>query len=306
MPTLIQIKDLTKKFGDNTVLDNINLEIPEGKIFGIIGINGSGKTTLLRILIGFYNIDKGKIIFKNKDVTKNIGEVRKIFGFATQNNCFYDKLSVKENLEYFGSLYGLSENIIQENISRILPLVELEQEKDKLAEKLSTGMQRRLDLACSLVHYPKVLILDEPTEDLDPPLRREMISLIKKLNKIGTTIIITSHLLEEIEHLCDKIAIIHKSKIVKIGNVDELRGNKTEEIHLETAPGNYKKLVDDIKGCAKHVVNEGDKIVIYTPEAEKILHRILLIIKNNKEKIIYLDIKKPSLDEIFEGLVKEK
>lgn len=221
---LIQATNITKKFGQNVVLDGLNLDIPLGKIFGIVGINGSGKTTLLKILIGYYKPEKGTILYTGEDISKRLNDVRATFGFATQSNCFYLKLTVWENLFYFGRMYGLNDDVIRKNIQTILPLVKLEDAKNVLAENLSTGMQRRLDIACALIHNPHVLILDEPTEDLDPSLRREMLETIKSISREHkTTIILTSHLLEEVEYVCDDVAILHNGKIVKVGNIQAFK-----------------------------------------------------------------------------------
>ena len=191
---IIEVKSLTKKFKDRIVLDNVNLDIPEGKIIGIIGINGSGKTTLLKTMLGFYKPNSGNIFYQGKKIEKIARAIKREFGYTSQDSSFYQKLTVKENMKYFGVLYGMHHKELIVNIKEILQFVELEEKKNVLAQNLSGGMQRRLDLACSMVHRPRILILDEPTEDLDPSLRRDIVNVIKKINKQGTTVIITSHL----------------------------------------------------------------------------------------------------------------
>ena len=166
-------KNIQKEFGDNLVLSDLDLEVEERGIFGIIGLNGSGKTTLLRVLVGFYRPEEGHVFFKGRDIKKQ--DIKRSFGFATQDNCFYDNLTVEENLKYFGGLYGLTKEFLEKNIKEVLELVELYDARGTLAGNLSTGMQRRLDIACAIIHKPEVLILDEPTEDLDPKLRIRML-----------------------------------------------------------------------------------------------------------------------------------
>ena len=302
--SLIEVRGVKKKFGKQVILDNVNLVVKENDILGIIGVNGSGKTTLLKIIIGFYKANKGKVFYKDKNVTKNFKKIHHEFGFTSQDSSFYPKLTVQENMLYFGSLYGLAKKKIKENMEKILELVELSHAKKVLAQNLSGGMQRRLDLACSIIHRPKVLILDEPTEDLDPLLRREIIDVIKKVNKMGTTIIITSHILEDIEQLCDVVAILHNSRVLKIGPVKELRKlyDREEEIHLEIESGRYNRIIKYAK--LKDVEKDGNKLIIYTNNAEKTLHVIFHILENDKEKLVYADVKKPDLTEIFEGLTK--
>ena len=192
---LIRIENVTKKFGKHTVLNNLSLSIPDQGIFGIMGLSGCGKTTLLNIMIGFWQPDSGKVFFKSLEVHKNQKIINQIFGFATQDGSVYPKLTVVENLRYFGKLYNMEYSDIERRIPEILKLVELEDSKNVLAEELSTGMYRRLDIACSIIHNPKVLILDEPTGNLDPVLRKKVMAMIKRINDQGTNVIITSHLL---------------------------------------------------------------------------------------------------------------
>ncbi len=299
---IIEVKGVSKSFGYNLILDNVFLSVPENKIFGIIGVNGSGKTTLLRLLVGFYKPDSGQILYKNQDIRKVMKDVKRDFGFTTQESSFYPKLTVEENIRYFGSLYGLSRVDIDKNIERVIPLVELQNDRKTIAENLSGGMQRRLDMACSLIHIPKVLILDEPTEDLDPLLRHDIIRLIRRINLLNTTVIITSHILDDVEHLCDEVAILHNKKVIKVGTVEELREiyHKKEEIHLETLSGNYDEIVRRLK-IEQFLIVES-KLIIYTDEAEKILREILDVIEKTRDKILYVDMKKPSLVEVFERL----
>jgi len=214
---LIQLKEVTKTFGKNCVLDSINLSIPENQITGIIGASGEGKTTILKLLIGFYKPTSGEVSYLRRNVFKAMKDIEKCFGFATEDGSFYNKLTVRENLFYFARLYGIKTAKIQDAVEDIINLVELQDAINTLAEELSIGMKKRLDLACALVHDPKILIMDEPTEDLDPLLRKQMIDLIRKIKKQGTTIVLTTHLLNEMDSVCDKIAILFNKKIVEDG-----------------------------------------------------------------------------------------
>ena len=215
MPTpFIEVQNLTKRFGKKVVLENVTFSIPHAEIFGVIGTNGSGKTTLLKLLVGFYEPEKGSVLFQSRNVLKDLENVKNLFGYATQENCFYVQLTVKENLEYFGSLYNIHKDVLNKNIQEILGLVSLKDAENVIGDHLSTGMQRRLDIAISLIHNPQVLILDEPTEDLDPLLRNEISTLIKKIKNNGTTVVLTTQLLEEMDKICDKIAILHNKKII--------------------------------------------------------------------------------------------
>ena len=290
------------------MLHKVNLEIPSGKIFGIIGESGSGKTTLLRLIIGYYKLDKGNISFDGKELSKDQEFVKKNFGFATQDNSFYKELTVEENLWFFGKLYGLSNNYLNETTDRILRLVELIDVKKRFAGHLSGGMKRRLDLACALINDPSVLILDEPTEDLDPRLREQMLGLIKNINSHGTTVIFTSHLLEEIEYLCDKVAVLAEGTIAAIGTPSELREayKKGEEIHLVLEdPKSYNKYAKKLKGLQLNI--DGSKMVVYIGEKDRsieVLKKILSWVSKDGQKVIMADIRKPNLTEVFSNLLK--
>lgn len=211
----IQLKEVTKKFKKNVVLEKVDLNIPEKQITGIIGASGMGKTTILKMIMGFYKPTKGQIVYLKRNVLKDLKNIRKIFGFSTEDGSFYQDLTVKENLYHFGSLYGMKKNKIKERTKEILDFVGLSKAVNTRAGDVSVGMKKRLDFACSLIHEPEVLILDEPTADLDPLLRAQILSLIKKIKNRGTTVVLTTQLLEEMDEICDYIAILHGKKIIE-------------------------------------------------------------------------------------------
>lgn len=302
----LRLYGISKRFDRVQALNNVDLVIPPKKVSGIIGVSGSGKTTLLKTLIGFYRPTKGKVTYKGKELVKQLKEVKRDFGFATQDDSFYGKLTVEENLKYFGRLYGLTNKFLEVQINNLLKLVDLEEARHSLAENLSTGMKRRLDIACALVNDPKVLILDEPTQDLDPALRRGVLNLIKKINQNGTTVIFTTHLLWEAEILCDQVAILNEGRLLAVGSPDTIRKHyaKDDEIHLETHPGKYNKILKGVNGIRKLVRNE-HKIIIYTSKAKEVLQKLLRNVDKNDEKLIDVSVRKPHLGEVFEAIVRK-
>jgi len=308
---IIQFFNITKIFGKNVVLDNLNLDISYGEIFGIIGRSGSGKTTLLSALVGFIKPEKGKIFFQEQNITNNIPDsVKQQIGFTAQEGSYYPRLTVRENLEYFGTLYNLSSSEIENKIPGILKLVNLDKDENKISFELSSGMKKRLDIACAIIHDPKLLILDEPTEDLDPVLRKEILSLLKKINKEkNTTIIMTSHLLEEIEQICTHLAILHNKEILIEGTLNELKDyySNNQEIILETYSGKYSALIKSLKEKKEvnKVIESDGKLLVYSPEAENVLRFIMKELESQDEKVLDLDMNKPSLSEVFESLIKE-
>jgi ABC-2 type transport system ATP-binding protein len=316
---VISIKGVKKSFGKKIVLDNVNLDVRKGEIFGVIGLSGSGKTTLFNSLIGFIEPEEGHIFYNHPvfpmkssvSIFDDLLEVRKVFGFAPQIPSFYPKLTAEENLDHFGSLYGINKFVRKKNIDYLLKLVDLYDSRDTLGDELSGGMQKRLSIACALIHNPKVLILDEPTADLDPHLRNQTWEVLKNINKQGTTVIVSSHFLEEVEVLCDRVGILHNGSMLEVGSPDELKDaySKNEEIHLETSPGKYDLIYKKLRGLKslsiKKVVNKGSKMIIYTPKAEETLHKLLHLLESMHEHLLDVYVNKPSLEEVFESLTNK-
>ncbi len=310
----VQLENVSKWYGKSVILDKINLNIPYGDIFGIIGKSGSGKSTMLSLIVGFLKPSEGKIYFQSHDIYNNINEVRQQFGFAAQEVSFYPRLTVTENLQYFGRLYNLTGKQLKERIPEILRLVNLEGNEKLQGWKLSAGMQKRLDIACALMHEPKVLLLDEPTEDLDPALRLGLLDLIKKINKEkNVTVILTSHLLNEVEYVCSKIAILDNHNIIASGTLNELKAgySKEHEVGIGIEDGNTEEFIKMVKKipAVKKVVERQGKIYLYTDKGAEILTKMLSVstFKTQKKfKVTSISLSKPSLEEVFEELTGKK
>lgn len=323
-PSIINIKNVKKVFKKNIVLDNVNIDIKRGEIFGIIGMSGSGKTTLLNTIVGFLRPEEGDVMFQSnllieRESPKNMMSVfahliqlRKIFGFAPQLPSFYMQLSAEENLDYFASLYGLTKEVKKSNIKHLLELTGLTGAKHTLANDLSGGMKKRLGIACALVHKPDILILDEPTADLDPILRDQTWELIRKINKQGTTVIIASHFIEEIENLCSRIGVLHDGKVLSVGSPLKLKDIYTtdNEIKLELASANYSKLITKLNSSkslkVSRIKQQGRSLVVYSQRGTQTLKWILSYINSSKERLVSAEVNKPSLREVFESLALGK
>lgn len=216
--TLLSISDVSKIYSGRKVLDEIKFEIYEGEILGLLGLSGSGKSTLLKIICGFLKPNSGKITYddlprKYSNSIKEMQTIRSLLGFSAQEASFYRELTVVENLIYFGTLLEIEKTKLYSQIDTILEIFDLSEFKPMLADDLSEGMKKRLDIACSIIHDPKILILDEPTANLDYKLREELLLYIKKLNQKGMTILFVSHYVEEIEYIADRVAILNKGKV---------------------------------------------------------------------------------------------
>jgi ABC-2 type transport system ATP-binding protein len=219
--TVFLVRNITKRYGAREVLSGVSFQVKKGEILGFIGASGAGKTSLLHMLVGFIPSSTGDILFHaytpkgviEYNVLAHHHVVNRSYGFASQQPSFYEKLTVLENLHYFGTMYNLSRDAITKNAEVLLKLMELKASSHLLAQHLSGGMKRRLDIACALIHNPPVLILDEPTADLDPVLRSHIWEVIKRINARGTTVILSSHHLNELDTLCSRIGIIKDGKL---------------------------------------------------------------------------------------------
>jgi len=304
---------LHKDYGERPVLKGLNFEVRRGEILGLIGASGAGKTTMLNLLVGFIPATKGGVYVnvprKNKAERYNVSKkpllVNKLYGFASQRPSFYEKLTVRENLTYFGSMYGLSPDAIKKNSDILLRLLELQVSQHVIADNLSGGMKRRLDIACALIHNPSILILDEPTADLDPVLRNQIWEIIKRVNMRGTTIVLSSHHLNELDTLCNRIAILKDGHLADIDSPDKLKlkYNKEQEIMVESYPGNYDELSKEIKNeNVSSVGQEGTYLMIKTEEPEKIISHVLASMKKHRETLIDIKLNKPNLDDVFTSI----
>lgn len=220
---MIEIKELTKKYGSFTALDHLTLTVDEGVVFGFVGANGAGKSTTFSILSTLLSPTSGDAIINGKSVLREPKEVRKQIGYMPDFFGVYDQLKADEYLDFYGASYGLSHAERQVLIPQLLELVNLTSKRYEYVDLLSRGMKQRLCLARSLIHDPKVLILDEPASGLDPRARVEMRDILKNLKSMGKTILISSHILPELAEMCDEIGVIDNGKLIAHGNVSEIQ-----------------------------------------------------------------------------------
>jgi len=251
MQEVLNVRDASKAYGEDLILKHVNMTIKTGQTIGIIGKNGSGKTTFLNLLSGDIKPSGGSVQVAMQD--RNLKEAythrtmyRRFFGFGRQEPSFYSQLTVTENLDYFGSQYGLSKRILEENKEWLLESLTLKEHRDKLASDLSGGMRKRLDIACSLVHKPNFAFFDEPTADLDPGLRSDIWNFIKSLSDDGITVILSTHDMKRISSICDKILVLKDgwvdtystpSKILKNLDNPSIVTLVSQDIDLENLTG---------------------------------------------------------------------
>jgi ABC-2 type transport system ATP-binding protein len=220
---MITVRSVSKTFGNIKALDDVTFNIDKGEIFGILGPNGAGKSTIVNILNTLVRPDKGDVIIDGVNIKDDGETIKLIMGVVPQEISLYEELSAYENLMFWGGLYDIPKQKLKKDIQKTLEIVDLVSRKDDRIKTFSGGMKRRINIACSLLHNPKILVLDEPTVGVDPQNRNHIFEVIERLNNEGMTIIYTTHYMEEAERFCDNISIIDVGRIIAQGTLKELR-----------------------------------------------------------------------------------
>lgn len=308
MEKIIEIQNISRTFGEFKALNDVSLDIEKGTIFGLLGPNGAGKSTLIKVLSCQMRPTTGSAFISGLDVVSDKKDVLSIIGVVPQENSFYDELTVTENLRYFGSLYGVAVIDIKKRSHRILEMLQLREKSSSRASTLSGGMKTRLNIACALIHKPEVLILDEPSVGLDPVSRRALWDTIREVNREGTTILITTHYMEEADLLCSRILIMHRGNIIVEGEPEELKGLIGERvIQITSTPGSYQSIMDrpDFPDSVSSMaINEkGLKITL---KDEQALQQVINIFESSGETIINVESNRPSLEDVFIHFAKEE
>ena len=220
---MIQLRSVSKSYGNIEAVKDVSFSIDKGEIFGILGPNGAGKSTIVNILNTLVRPDKGDVIIDGVNIRDDGDTIKLIMGVVPQEIALYEELSALENLMFWGGLYDIPKSVLRENADKTLDLVDLSYRKDDRIKTFSGGMKRRINIACSLLHNPRILVLDEPTVGVDPQNRNHIFDVIERLNNEGMTIIYTTHYMEEAERFCDKIAVMDVGRIIALGTLKELR-----------------------------------------------------------------------------------
>lgn len=219
---VIEVQDLVKRYKSLLALDHLSLEVNQGDIFGLLGPNGSGKTTLINCMLALLNYDAGQINIFGQPMTPAAYELKQQIGLVPQNPTVYNELTVYENIDYFASLYVSDKSKRRQLVEEAIDFVQLSDFRKTLPQKLSGGLLRRLNLACGIAHKPRLLFLDEPTVAVDPQSRNRILEGIKELNQQGTTVVYTTHYMEEVEMICNRLAILDHGKLLQSGSSDEI------------------------------------------------------------------------------------
>lgn len=302
---ILNVKNLTKKYEDLVAVNNISFNVEKGEVLGLVGPNGAGKSTTISMISGLLVPDRGKILFESDN---EFASWHNNIGLVPQDLAIYSDLSAEENVSFFASLYGIKGHILRERVNEVLGFVGLEEHRKKRVDKFSGGMKRRLNIACAIAHKPKLIIMDEPTVGIDPQSRNCILDSIRKFQQQGTTVIYTSHYMEEVEEICNKILIIDHGKIILSGLTSEVKNKfNTEKIlvvNTVNQSSKEKELKEDlelIEGVNLIDLKENlitihcnDSINDYTP--------IFNVLSKYNISIAGIESKTPTLEEIFLSL----
>ena len=300
----IELKSLTKSFGDVIAVNDISLSVKNGEIFGFLGPNGAGKSTTIMILTTLLKPTSGQALLSGFDVMTNAKQVRQNIGYVQQETTVDEYLTGRENLLLQAKLNHIPKNEINKRIDEILDLIELTDKQDKPVGTYSGGMRKRLDIAGGLLHRPKVLFLDEPTVGLDIQTRRKIWGYIKKIHdEFEMTIFLTTHYMEEADKLCDRIGIIDGGKIQVIDSPENMKkamGNEVISIILEEEK-NYNSFLSELKKIefVKKINEDGSKLTLFASNGTEVIPKIFKISSELDIKIISISLTQPTLDDVF-------
>ena len=255
---MIKISNLNKKYGERYAIKDINLEIERGSIFGLLGTNGAGKTTLISSLIGLHSCDSGQIVVDGKNIKEELAYIQSISSLIPQNLAFYPSLTTKENLEFFGGMLGFHGNYLKSRVEYVVNITKLNDVYNQQAKTYSGGLKRRLNIAIGLLSDPKIIYFDEPTVGIDPQSRNFILESIKDMKQENRLIIYTSHYMQEVEFLCDKIAIIDHGEIIKRGDLNSLLSEL--KVTIKTSDEVIKIELDRLSDVINRLTLEGQKI----------------------------------------------
>ncbi len=298
---MLQISHLSKSFDKVKAVDDISLEVKEGEIFGFLGPNGAGKTTTISMIAGLLTPDSGTIMIDSMDTRHSMQQIRGIMGVVPQDMAFYEELTARENLRFWGRLQGLSGKELEQRIRYYLDKIGLTGREDEPLKKYSGGMKRRINLIIGLLHRPKLLLLDEPTIGIDVQTKMNILDLIREASGKGTTVIYTTHNLSEAEELCDRIAIIDKGKILASGSLKELIQIVGEKdialIQGEFSADQARQVVSHEKGI--DIITMKDGYLAISLDASKKIPGLMESFFNMGVSMDDISLKQPNLESVF-------
>jgi ABC-2 type transport system ATP-binding protein len=303
----IEVHDLVKTFGETKAVRGISFSVEEGEFFGLLGPNGAGKTTTIRMMTGVLRPDSGSVTVLGMDLRKRSLEAKEKMGVIPEVGNVYPDLSGRENLELMARYYGLSRKQREERSEQMLKELGLAERGDDPVKKYSKGMRQRISIGCAMIHEPPVLFLDEPTEGLDVQSRRMILEKVKQLNKKGSTVVLTTHNIEEASRMCQRVCIINKGQVLVIDSPEKLRSTFEKVQSVEVS---FDRKVDcsifTTDRCVAKAEEAGDKVRIYTSDPNLAIEKIMAIKEEKGLRIISMTTLGPTLEDVFIKLTEGK
>lgn len=302
---ILTVCDLRKNFGHLEAVKDVSFTVEKGEAFGLLGPNGAGKSTIINMITGLFPPTSGAIQMKEIDIIKNPKQAQKWIGVVPQEIALYQAMSARENLKFWGRMYSLSGKELEKSVDEVLEIIGLtERAKDKV-ETFSGGMKRRVNIGAAILHHPELLIMDEPTVGIDPQSRNHILETVKRLNSEGMTIIYTSHYMEEVEYLCERIGIVDHGQLIALGTIGELRetiGDRSRIIlTIDKEASNMERISESLKNLhfEKDIQIQDNQLMVYHKEPQFILSDFIQSVTKAGTKITSVDIVEPNLESVF-------
>ncbi|PEK31300.1 export ABC transporter ATP-binding protein [Bacillus pseudomycoides] len=300
---MLVVDHITKSFGKKEVVKNVSFEVKKGETFGLLGPNGAGKSTTISMICGLIPYDGGDIKVGGKSVKEYPLDAKRKIGIVPQDIALYPTLSAKENLIFWGKMYGLSGAIAKKRADEVLAYVGLQDRaKDKI-ETFSGGMKRRINIGAALMHEPELLIMDEPTVGIDPQSRNHILETVKGLNEKGMTVIYTSHYMEEVEYLCERIAIVDYGKVIALGTKTELCNRLADGFMVKLQLNRYRQellqKVKEIPTVERIIIDEDTNTLDIGLKTGEAVGTVVSIVVENHVQILKLEVQEPNLEALF-------
>jgi len=302
---LVEMKDVVKKYGSKVTVDHLNLTIQEGEIFGLLGPNGAGKSTTIHMLSGLLKIDYGSICLDGFSVAERPLETKRRIGLVPQDLAIYEEMSALDNVMFFARLYGLRGALLKERVDEALAFVGLQDRKKDKPKSFSGGMKRRLNIACAITHRPKLIIMDEPTVGIDPQSRNHILESVRELNRMGSTVIYTSHYMEEVAAISTRVGIMDGGRLIACGTQEELRAKVAGEEKLTIeAQGIPEAALEELRQHPHmiRVVPLEEGVEVYLNSTQAYLQDILFVLSKHQVRIRSLTQTEPDLETLFLSL----
>jgi ABC-2 type transport system ATP-binding protein len=311
MSAIIEMRELSKHFGQRTAVDSLSLTIEAGEIFGLVGPNGAGKTTTMRMLVTLLKPDNGEIFVGGYSVEDDPHQVRRLIGFMPDSFGVYGDMSVREYLDFFAACYHIPPNQRSSLIEDLLELVDISHRRDDMVDTLSRGLKQRLGLARVLIHDPNILVLDEPASGLDPRARIEIRELLVEVARLGKTIIFSSHILADVAELCTRVGIMENAKLVAIGTLDQLSERVVphriihisllKSVELEQAQAVLATLPGIVAVRVQEGLNHAERITFETEfvGSDEVLHQLLMTLLEKGIPVVQFTEDTQNLEEVF-------